>query len=64
MPNSDPLPHANPADVAEQTSGLDDSDTDDDEPVAEIPLETDPVDYSEQREVVDLSDDGYEGSAE
>ncbi|CAJ1510182.1 hypothetical protein [[Mycobacterium] burgundiense] len=58
MPNSDPLPQADPADVAAQAAAVEDP-AHDDEPVTEVPLETDPVDYSEQREVVDLSDDGY-----
>ena len=67
MPDIDPIPQANPADVAPEDLADEVTDAEiatADEPVTEVPLETDPVDYSEQRKIVDLSDDDYPDTTE
>jgi hypothetical protein len=54
----EPLPQADPADIAEQVTPVDDSAEYDVE--TDVPLETDPADFQEQQQIVP-DDEDYPG---
>lgn len=62
MTNSEPLPTADPVDLAEQTTLVDDAVTDDEDAAMDAmdaPLDTDPTDYHDQHASVDLPEQDY-----
>ena len=62
MTNSEPLPTADPADLAEQTTPVDDTATDDEDAAmdaADAPLDTNPADYRDQHTTVELPEQEY-----
>ena len=59
MTNSEPLPTADPADLAEQTSPVYDTAEDDEDAALDAPLDTDPADYRDQHTPVELPEQDY-----
>ena len=58
MTNGEPLPTADPADLAEQTTPVDAA-ADDEDAAMDAPLDTDPADYHDQHTTVDLPEQDY-----